>query len=319
MKKFVIKTIVFFLPLVLLFFLIERSVRNNTFKAKAEYIHENIEGIEAMILGSSQNWRAVNPEFLNINVAPLAHGGSAINIDFLLFEKFVELLPNLKVVIFELGYHNLEDSRDSDWSKNHLLHIYYGINNYDTHPPLKDNFLLTANIKQYTKRFITSEESQEFGRYNKYGFITDSPYWLFESLEYDSLRIEKGVEKYLKSRHKKTSKQKYLEHTEKLQKVVEQCLKNNISVVFLSPPKHYTYNKNMVDGKLLRRDEFVQSYNKHKNVHFWNFEKIYEYQSEMFGNPDHLNARGAKFFSDKIDSLLRDLINTNAQQRLKRQ
>lgn len=313
MNNFLINISRFLLPFFLPLIILELSVRNNTFKAKANYIHQNKDSIEVMILGSSQNWRAINPKYLSNKIAPLAHGGSAINLDFLLFDKYIELLPNLKVVIFELGYHNLEDYRDSNWSKNHLFYIYYGINNYDAKPFLNENFLLTANFKEYLKRFITPVKNQPFGQFNEYGFITESPISMFERVNYDSLRIENKVKAYLKNRHKNISKKRFLMNTKKLRERVNRCLKNDIVVVFLSPPKHYTYNDEMLPDKLKRRDEFLQSYYSHKNVYIWNFERTYEYQPRMFGDPDHLNPKGAEIFSIKIDSVLSSLINTNAQ------
>ncbi|MCA0932390.1 hypothetical protein LCM02_07995 [Lutimonas saemankumensis] len=320
MKKFLFRAISFFFPVALLFVIVELTVRNNTFKAKADYIKKNKENIEVMILGSSHNWRAVNPKYLSFKTAPLAHGGSAINIDLILMEKYLELIPNLKFVILELGYHNLEDYRDRNWNKNHLFHIYYGINNYDKQPPLIDNFLLAVNPRQYIKRFILPIKNQQFGRYNEYGFITDGPKSdnMFEGVMYDSLQIKRLANNYLENKHKRVSDQYYLENTMKLKKMVTQCLKNNISVIFLSPPKHYTYNDEMLFDKLGRKDKFLQSYHNYENVYIWNFEETYEYQSEMFLDPDHLNPKGAKIFSIKLDSLLCDLLNTNSHQRLKR-
>lgn len=318
MNKFFKSLLIFFIPILFFFTVVELNLRNNTFKAKAKYIEENREEIEVMVLGSSQNWRAINPAYISSKIAPLAHGGSAINIDFLLFEKYVHLLPKLKVVIFEAGYHNLETrTKNSKWPKNHLFKIYYGIDNYKGNPPLKDYFLLSANFKEYFKKFITPLKTQKFGKFNQYGFITEYPTseFHFESVEYDSLKVKNIAAKYIKKNRqlKFDKKEIYNRNTNKFKEIITQCLDNDISVVLLSPPKHYTYNNLMKDDVLKRRDDFLQIYKNMGNVYFWNFEKSYEYQSELFLNPDHCNPEGAKIFSTTIDSLLSDLINTNAQ------
>jgi len=148
MKQFLLKTGLFFVPLLILIIWIEVSVRNNTFSAKVECLKKP-DDIEVLILGSSQNWRAINPEYLDFNVAPLANGGSAFNLDHLLFKKYFPKFTNLKAVIFEMSYHTLEDTRNEQWEKNNLFYLYYGINNYEKKPPLKEYFLITSNTNEY--------------------------------------------------------------------------------------------------------------------------------------------------------------------------
>ncbi|WP_273447215.1 SGNH/GDSL hydrolase family protein [Neolewinella agarilytica] len=309
MRKFLIRVVLFVLPLIAFLSAVELSERNNTFKAKSDWISRNENNIEVLILGSSQNWRDINPEYLSYETAPLAHGESAINMDFLVLEKYLNLFPNLKVVVFEIGYHNLEESKPSNWSKNHLFNIYYGVNNYGKAPSIKEYFLVTSNPKEYIKRFFTSDKNEKFGRYNSYGFVTESPNTLFEKLGYDSIKIELRAENYLMGRHVEEAIDIYHENVRKLKKAIRSCLEKDIAVVLLSPPKHYTYNMNMLEDKLQRRNLVFEYYSNIENVFIWNFEREYEFDSQYFGDPDHLNPKGAKIFTKSLDSLFLKVIN----------
>lgn len=301
MKKFIYKCIFFLSPLVIISSSVEIYNRvNNTFYAKAKYIEKNQKSIEVLVLGSSQTWRAINPEYMNVQCAPLAHGGSAFNIDYLLFKEFIDKLPKLKVVVLETSYHTFDDYRDEDWSKNHLLWIFYGINNYGKHIPKSDYFLFTANPKAYLKRIWASSKFPEFGQFNKYGYITSSLKTI-ETGHYDSL--------FLKSRHSYENLNNYKKNEVLLEEIINTCEEKKLDVVFFSPPKYYTYNENNNINKLKRRDSLLNSYQSREFIHYWNYEREYEKDTKVFYNEDHLNFNGAKKITIEIDKKLNQLIN----------
>ncbi|QNJ96720.1 hypothetical protein [Constantimarinum furrinae] len=309
MKKFVIKTILFFTPILILGIIVEISLRENTFSAKRNYIDSNADSIEVLILGSSQNFRAINPEFLTMRSAPLAHGESAINIDFKLFDRYFESFPELHTVILEVSYHTLDDFRGYKWNKNHLFHIYYNLNNYKDKPPFKDHFLLTSNFKEYSKKFFKSILNPEMQEYNRFGY----PYkWLnksrFANLNYNDSLIKKSSHTaYLNGRHFDEHIAYFDLNSERLDSLITVCNKRNIDVVLLSPPKYYLYNQAMNKRKLERRNSIFKKYMSHKRVHIWNFETKYEYETELFGNEDHMNSKGAEIFTKEINVLLEEL------------
>ncbi|GGE32257.1 hypothetical protein [Psychroflexus planctonicus] len=300
MKKFIYQNILFFLPLILIASGVELYNRvNNTFYAKAKYVKKYQKSIEVLILGSSQTWRAINPEYMTIKSAPLAHGGSSLNIDYLLFKNFIENLPNLKVVLLETSYHTLDDYRNVEWSKNHLFWIYYGVNNYGSHIPKSDYFLLTANYKEYFKKTWTSSIFPEFGKFNKYGYITTASETL-ETGHYDSLTLKK--------RHSFENIQNYNKNKDLLNEIIDICEEKKIDIVFFSPPKYYTYNNYNNINKLARRDSLISFYENRNNIHVWNYEKKWEKDTKIFYNEDHLNTNGSKKITIEIDAKLKKII-----------
>jgi hypothetical protein len=313
MKKFLSKSVLFFLTLLLAAVLVECSVRDNTFKAKRDYIEANSDEIEVMILGSSQSFRAINPEFLSMKTAPLAHGGSAINMDFKLFDKYYRSFPKLKVVMVEISYHTLDESRNHNWNKNHLFSIYYDVNNYKHRPPLRDHLLLTANFHEYLKKFYKETFTSEAQEFNEFGY----PFkWMegsrFSDLQYnDSLILKTSRTEYLNGRHWDEHLSKFKTNTQKLDELIATCSNNGIEVVLLSPPKFYLYNEYMNEKKLKRRDSIFAKYRDHKNVHIWNFEAAYENETKLFGNEDHMNPEGAALFTKELNRLLEPLIDSH--------
>ena len=119
MRSFVFNLIKFSLPLMIIvcgFFIYAEYTLQfypSIFQLKAQNFKQNKNKIEVLILGSSHNKTAINPEFINAFCSSnLAFEGQDIRIDSALFNKTINLLPNLKIVVFELSYHTLEHIND---------------------------------------------------------------------------------------------------------------------------------------------------------------------------------------------------------------
>lgn len=305
MRKLIIKLFIFTIPIVISAICIEAYNRvNNTFYAKNKYIEKNKDSIEVLLLGSSQTWRAINPKYLKVSTAPLSHGGSAFNIDYLLFKKFVKALPKLQVVILEVSYHSFEDYRDESWNKNHLFYKYYGINNYKDFIPFSERFLVTANPKGYINRMISSTGNAELGEYNEYGYITTANTTINET-GYSS--------NALKSRHILENLKHYKRNKVLLNEIVGICSEKGIDIVLFSPPKHKGYNQYNSKGKLKRRDQIFEQLDSNQKIHNWNYEKKYENADSLFYNEDHLNIKGSKIMSIELDFKLRNLLKIKAR------
>ena len=306
MKAFLKRILYFSILPTILFIWVETSVRHNSFEIKANYIAQHKDEIELMVLGSSHNNRAINPEFLDMPAALLAHAGSPANINILLFEKFFPQFPKLKYVIFETSYPSLEYSRGNDWEKNHLFLHYYGINNYGKkYPPLKERFLFTANPKNYMWKFLFKNKKDKIESYNQFGFMKGAKNE-YQQLDFDLDRIKK---KHLHSRkkHQLEDTLSYKKNIVMLDKAINQCLEKNIKVILLAPPTFFLYNKDRNKNVLARRDHYLEKYQNVENVFVWNYEEKYQNQVEYFANENHLNPYGAEVFTKELNARIKQM------------
>jgi hypothetical protein len=287
---------------------VEYKVRESTsFKIKADYVKENKQNLEIMLLGSSQSWRGINPKYIDFKVAPLTNGGASFNLNYLIFKEYVDQLPNLKVVILEMAYHSPEYYLGDSYNKNNLYHIYYNVNNYDSGMPLSDRTLLTSNTKEYLKIFFEKFNTKSY--INEYGFLrTPNPYGgRFHKLGFDSTEIANTSGAYLGERHAKNNLRAYGENKANLEEIVRICKSKGIKLVLLSTPKYYLYNDNMIDKKLRRRNELVRSVRDNSEVFFWNYETGKAFDIRDFADEDHLNAKGAEKFTKMLNVRLKKL------------
>lgn len=315
MKRFLVKVVLFVvLPLPMLL-IVEVASRRNSFAAKADYLRSHAHEIEVLLLGSSHTWRAVNPQFLNFFVAPFAHGGSAFNIDFLLFQKFRPSLGRLQAVVLEVSVHTLEEWRPDDWNKNHLFLVHYGLNNYgENTPPLRDRTLITADPRQHLKRLTGNLLGTGIGTTNEWGFATSPPESRFSNLDYDADLISKtSNDEWLQGRHEHEDLGAYDRNTRLLSRIVAACQRAQIKLILLSPPKYYLYNDHMPRGKRQRRQRALQSLVDDKTVLFWDDEEWQARRTEFFLNEDHLNPDGATAYTQELNGRLTQLLGSDSE------
>lgn len=316
MRIFLFRFLLFLLPFILLI-PIELHLRENTFKAKSELIEDEQNEIELLLLGSSQLAHSVNPEFIGLKTASLAIDGSAMDIDYLLFQKYFSQLKEIKAVVVELSYHSMFESRGQAWAKNHLLLNYFQINNYGTTPSVNQHFLISAQPQFYLRKILQEFKQKGISQYNKYGFIDKPldtsihlPITRFRRLSYDEKRIQLTSQDYLsKISHFSLSTKPFEAHAQRLRAIRDTCLKYEVQLIFLSPPKHQMYNQKMDAKKLALREEFLHEMLSTNHVHFLNYETDFERNTRLFDNENHMNIKGAEIFTKKIsahiDSLLR--------------
>lgn len=282
----------------------ELYFRDNTYKAKAEVLEEKSEFVTTLFLGSSHVWRAINPEWYDENSISLAIGGSAIDIDYLLFNKFVDDLPNLKTLVLEISYHTLEERRGKNWPKNFLLYKYFKINNYNNGiVPWQDHFLLTSQPIFYFKKLLFQRNKIENGKYNEYGFIITPPEISddyssrFASLSYDQNKIDSSSNTVLNSLHTNLNIENYKASTDQILRMAKYCESKNIDFIILSTPKYKTYNLMMNAEKEGRRQKFLKELINDYDLQVLNFDRLYENNVKYFINENHLSVEGAKHFS----------------------
>lgn len=295
MRRILINLLRFSLiPLVFISFFEFQLRYKNSFKLKADYLELNKRNIELLVLGSSHHFRAIDPGKLHMNSASLSVVGSTLNLDYLLFQNYINELPNLKVLILEMSYHSLEEYKGSDYSRNNLYYTYFNVNNYeDGVVPILDYSFFLSSPRQYFLHVI--KDIAKPSKMNEHGFVLDP-------------RESKGKNTLPRTNadlHSNDNKENLRKNVACLQKIIETCQVKGIKVILLSPPKYITYNKRMSHEKLQRRDSVVRTLLS-ENVEFWNYEKNYENEISLFKDFNHLNPLGAEVFTNEINLKLKE-------------
>lgn len=300
MKKFLYKVLFFLLPIVILFFAIEIYIRNspNSFITKADYLNNNLDKIEVLVLGTSHSQNGINPKFFKRNTANLSYGSQDIQIDSALFFKEVPKLKSLKKVIFELDYHRMDIENDADFYRIPWYFIFYDvevkpvslINKFSLYSTNMTFFndIMIADIKSNSKKQVI----------NKYGFVEANYNNPFAISEYDSIKIQKDSKVFLKNRHKEVSVENFNKNKSRIEAMITYCNNNTIEFIIVSSPFYYTYVENEIPTKKEKVKTFIDYLTKKYKVKHLDFESDARFHLKDFSNDDHLNADGAKKYSE---------------------
>jgi hypothetical protein len=297
MKKFILKYIIFVLPILIPLVLLEVCIRNipNDYSYKNQYMSSHAASIETLILGNSHTYLGVNPEFIDSKSFNLAHVGETLEYDVKLFDNFKENLSNLKILVIPISYLSMFDSDLKNGRKNYNL--YYELNETD---------FIVDNLEVLNKNWIDIIKDS----YTYYYLNEPSPYLESNRLGwYD----KKNAKEINYARMEVVAKQDERAHFHKLKfnlDVLEKLIYTNeimgVKVVIVSTPLHWVYRSFLKDDQL---NLALSSVNKlatdHKNVSYYNFMDSELFDEADFKDGDHLNAFGA----EKFTLILNDIIN----------
>jgi hypothetical protein len=311
MKRFLKNIALFMLPLIIGIVGIEWWLGNYpaTFQLKAAYVTKHAANIEILVLGSSHNQTAINPEYFTKNTANLSFGGQDINLDSKLLDRYISRLPKLKYVFFELGYHGLEIMHDGTYEKNALYLRMYGINNFGRRNNAVDYSIFLSNPGLYS---IFLNPFAEKLVVNKYGFTTKlSPFeegvHRFEDMKYDVEKINKDHNNLFIQRHRNENPGAYRKNKVLFENMIKKCVSHHITPVIVIPPVYTTYYNEMLPAKKQRRDNLIAYIRQHyPSVLVFDHEKADKFDVTDFSNEDHLNPKGAAKFTRLLDKELLD-------------
>lgn len=297
MKKFLLKTLLFLLPLITLLIGSEFLIRNipNDYNTKLKFLKEQSADIEVLTLGSSHAYYGVNPDLFNNKCFNLSNLAQTPEFDLKLFKKYGDKMDQLKVLLYPISYFtffwDLQSSPESWRLKNYT--IYYQV---DAAISLQDYFeLLSVNPKQNFQRIMDYyvHDSSE---------VKVSPLgWGFHSSSKKSNFIDEVVYD-VAHRHTYLSSPYFEKNSKEVEEIIQICLLKGIKVILFFPPAFEKYRE-FVDPKQLKMtygkiDELLLKY---KNLSFVDYFSDTTFTQCDFLDADHLNIAGSSKLSQKLN------------------
>jgi len=304
MKKFSLKLVLLILPFVILFSSMEYYVQTeSTFSIKKKFLENNLSSIEVLVFGSSHNQNAINPEFLDKKTSNMAFGSQSISIDYFLLDKYLDQLPKLKIVLFEISIRSFYNDFDkSNWNG----YIYSNLYNIDykvDKSSLKKYSLVYSNLGFFSTIFFDYCNPYKYKyEINKYGFITNDFHDRFEKLNYDSIQINRTYEIF----HEFTNKDNLKLNKVFVEKFIKRCVDRNIKLIFITPPLYKTYYSQIPNDAKITVDNFVKSLSVKYNINYYNYTYDKRFNIRDFKNDNHLNSNGAFKFCQIINKNILD-------------
>lgn len=306
MKKFTTKIILLSIPILLLFIAIELALRciPNDYKYKKEYLDNNSDDIETLILGNSHAYFGISPVYFTNNTFNAGYVSQSLDYDFEILSKYHNKLKKLETVILPISYPTLYSSlrlgAESWRVKNYVIYYEMNLSNQISDfsellsLKLRDNFYNL--IEYYIKRNIPIY-CDELGWGTSYNSKDALP--LLETGKSAAIRQSIDIQK-------EVAQKEYKNNIKILNSIIQFCNEKNVRLILITLPAFKTYRENLNSEQLNATIRTVSELaSSHNNCDYYNLIDDSNFIEKDFYDADHLSEIGAKklseFISSKID------------------
>jgi len=300
MGKFIKKIILFLMPIFIFCIIAEILLRGipNDYKIKAEYLEKNSSEIEVLVLGNSQSFYGIIPELFDLTCYNSAYNGQSLDIDYLILNKHIDKISELKYLIIPISY----------------LSLYYNMFQNKNGYMLKYNIYSKLDIPNglfYSSEILNNSLSDNLEKlFNYYhlgiydnitsptGFIKnmpDFPEWKKKELATD----------IVKGRNKKNKMECFEYNIKILENIIKLLESKNVKIIFFTPPvpENY-YNGVLISQYELMEKTLNQFAELYQNCIYINLFKSDNFGYDDFYDGQHLNSSGAEKLTKKIIEIM---------------
>lgn len=301
MKGFVIKVLIFLVPVLVASVVIEVLLRRmpNDYRNKSQALKHG-ENIEVLCLGSSHALYSVNPAYLDYKAYNGAFVAQSVDIDLKLLQHHIADLPNLKVLMLPVTYitlaMKLEDGPEVWRMKNYNLYHDHIFPSYSID---KNSELLGAPFHAIYYRL---KDYYIFGK----SPLTCTPLGFGTNYKFEDRKNLASTGKLTAERHTVKDKTDYRENKGSIESIISLCKAKNVRVVLFTTPANHAYRDYLDLRQLNAVIGFAQQMEKQNpgEVYYFNLFEDSDFVDADYYDGDHLNDRGAKKFSLKLNAYL---------------
>lgn len=306
MQLFFRKTLLFLIPLLLLFVGVEYLLRNlpNAFISKSEYFKNNVKEINTLVLGTSHSQLSVNPRYFKSKTTNIAYNAQDFGTDLSLFYHYIPKMNNLKTVLVEYGYQRMDLDNPPDYFRFPWYYLFYDV---EVKPlKLQNKFSLYFSNPAFFSNILRSYFKNEPPLIiNQYGFVEENDLDDFKNLKYNEAEVLRSAPERLEIKHKEIDPVAFEKNAAILKKMILYCQKNKIRLVFFSSPFYQTYLDAEMVGKKKKVQNFMVELQKIYGVEYYDFSEDKDFKLVDFRDDNHLNAQGARKFSYILDGIIK--------------
>lgn len=303
-RKTIIKLFIFLLPIAVIWGFLEYKLAQipNTYSQKKIFLEKQLDSVEVLAAGTSHIFYGVNPDYFAVRGFNIANVNQSLYYNKRITLKYLDRMPRLRMVIYEIGYFTLyyqirNDNRER-W-RDYFYYLTWGIDYKD---------LPVWHMKRYSRVALYSPDIVK--KYIAIDFKVD----LAKGLAFngfmprdtlqpkDSAQLEPGnFQTRIQGLNKLIDTAEYRYNYEDLESFIAELRKRNIQVVLVTTPwlpqLYDLSNKQVFEQNEKDARELCRLY----GCSYFNYLRDNRFNAKDFADPNHLNYRGAKKFSTIIN------------------
>lgn len=300
MKSFCLKFIIFILPLISIFGFIEYKLSQmpNSYIIKKQLLDRKAGKIQVLITGTSHAYTGINPNFWNnIYAFDIANNSQDLTYDFLIVNKYIPRMKNLRLVIIPISYFSYETKLENsveDWRKYfyfHFFHIPYSDFNLFSS---KNYSLISLYGPTKTRELISKNFNEKLTeKIDENGFSITTG------------QLDKEVGKSIGSErvnyfHQHMNIAFINDNKAVLIRLIHLCFSRNVIPVFITTPASEFFYDYIHEDTYERMQNITTALSKKYSVRYINYFHDKRFVINDFSDSDHLNSTGAAKLSKII-------------------
>lgn len=309
MKRFIIRTLFFLAPILIIGIVLEVSIRNipNDYKYKKEYLDENAGQIQTLILGSSETFRGVNPDYFSSKAFNAANNAQSLEYDYKILDMYKDNLKSLNTLIIPISYpsyyFNLKSSKGSRRIK--YYNIYFGMTSSLDLTEYSE--VLSNKIKYSYQNFVTYYiKGNTLISCSRLGWTDHQKE---DALDLIDTGLKAAGNHSMDISTAKAEKD-FAENLSYLESIIQWAAANNVEVILFTPPAYKSYTEALNPDQLhitIETSENIAA--KYDNCIYLNLQTDPNFKMEDFYDANHLSGIGAQKLSLLLDKKQVELLN----------
>ncbi|HEX2618394.1 MAG TPA: hypothetical protein VHL57_12680 [Flavobacteriales bacterium] len=300
MRPFVLRALLFMLPVLLLLAAMERGLRRipNDYSYKRTFWEQRPNDIHVLVLGSSHSFHDVDPSVFHDKGFNASHPSQSIDLDDLLFRTYAEGLDSLSFVIVPMAYNTLAVQLHTGieaWRlKNYAIYYELPVSWW----PGDHVELVQGTFKTQAKRLwdhwrwgANERTCTELGFCARDGAAAQ-------------LDLEQSGPEAAK-RHTRPDRALFATNLGHVQDIIALAKQHRARVLLYTPPAYRTYREHLDPEQWRATQAAAQQLVEPGVVSYHDLLASAAFDSTDFHDADHLNTIGAHKLSAMLDSLMR--------------
>ena len=308
MKRFLCRFLMVFFPFfVLLGYLeIKLSRMDTHYLSKRVAIEKQLDAIEILVLGSSNAYFDFNPAYFSHVGYNMALNLQSPFYDYKLFEKYVDRMPKLKVVVLPAIYIQMGTELPKG-SQNWRMYFYRQY----FHIPLESNgdrasyFSDILEPKTFSKVALYGGSAYHYYLHNfkdRVDYDPEENGW-YNSQTFEHAKLEnRNGEISAEAHNKSVDIELFAKNLEYWQRIANIAQAKNIKIVVARLPAHETYFTHLDPVKESKFVDAITQFAERNHARFVDYTRDKRFELDDYTYmTDHMNPQGAAKFSSAFD------------------
>lgn len=302
-RKFLRRFIPFSIPVLIAFVAVEAGLRRveNTYTHKRRLLEQRMDATRVLVLGSSHANFGIAAGQFSVPAFNLAGVSQSLVVDEQLLRKYMDKMPNLRVVLISISYFSLfyKMSRMQEHWRNYFYFHFFGITGDSALSQWLDVRMLSVYQlygQDLSKKFVAA------GFQGNLSTGMDEYGWRGQGAFLPIVFRKEESKKRLAVQHGYMHDDLLSDNQQALQRMINRARDRHVHVALVTLPISPLYQAVVDPGRVQKMRSVVRQYVNNQDVTSHDYFDDPRFVERDFADSDHLYVDGAVKFSKILDA-----------------